>query len=93
MLHLHLPDRTCTIAELCLQLCRHSLLIHRIDCQLQPQPLAHHYVIRDRRFGRSFAGPLLEGLAEHEELNLIVDGQDTGTGDTTKDVGTCTLEE
>ena len=36
---------------------------------------------------------LLEGLAEHQDLHLIVDGQDTGTGDTTENVGTCTLEE
>ena len=35
---------------------------------------------------------LLEGLAEHEELGLVVDGQDTGTGNTTEDVGTSTLE-
>lgn len=36
---------------------------------------------------------LLEGLAEHEELSLVVDGQDTSTGNTTEDVGTSTLEE
>jgi hypothetical protein len=36
---------------------------------------------------------LLEGLAEHQDLHLIVDGQHTGTGDTTEDVGTGTLEE
>ena len=36
---------------------------------------------------------LLEGLAVHEELGLVVDGQDTGTGNTTEDVGTSTLEE
>ena len=36
---------------------------------------------------------LLEGLAEHEELGLVVDGQDTSTGNTTEDVGTSTLEE
>ena len=36
---------------------------------------------------------LLEGLAEHEELGLVVDGQDTGTGNTTEDVGTSTLAE
>merc|ERR1719282_1479185 len=35
----------------------------------------------------------LEGLAEHEELDLVVDGQDTSAGNTTKDVGTGTLEE
>lgn len=35
----------------------------------------------------------LELLAEEEELGLVVDGQDTGTGNTTEDVGTSTLEE
>jgi hypothetical protein len=35
----------------------------------------------------------LEGLAEHEELNLIVDGEHTSTGDTTQNVSTSTLEE
>merc|ERR1719282_1218588 len=35
----------------------------------------------------------LEGLAEHEELDLVVDGQDTSAGNTTEDVGTSTLEE
>lgn len=38
-------------------------------------------------------GAALEGLSEKEELELIVDGQDTSTGDTTEDVGTGTLEE
>ena len=36
---------------------------------------------------------LLEGLSEDKELHLVVDGQDTGTGNTTEDVGTSTLEE
>jgi hypothetical protein len=36
---------------------------------------------------------LFEGLAEEDQLHLIVDGQDTGTGNTTENVGTCTLEE
>ena len=35
----------------------------------------------------------LELLAEHEELDLVVDGEHTSTGDTTEDVGTGTLEE
>ncbi len=35
----------------------------------------------------------LELLAEHEQLGLVVDGEHTGTGDTTENVGTCTLEE
>jgi hypothetical protein len=32
-------------------------------------------------------------LAEHELLHLVVEGQDTGTGNTSEDVGTGTLEE
>ena len=43
-----------------------------------------------RRFG---ASRLFELLAEHEELRLIVDGEHTGTSDTTENVGTSTLEE
>ena len=35
----------------------------------------------------------LEGLAEHKELDLIVDRKHTGTSDTTEDVGTSTLEK
>jgi hypothetical protein len=36
---------------------------------------------------------LLELLAEQDELDLVVDGEHTGTGNTTEDVGTSTLEE
>ena len=39
------------------------------------------------------ASCLFEGLAEEDDLELIVDGQDTSTGDTTENVGTSTLEE
>ena len=39
------------------------------------------------------SGSTLELLAKHEELSLIVDGEHTGTGDTTQDVGTGTLEQ
>ena len=35
----------------------------------------------------------LEGLAEHEQLNLVVDRKHTSTGDTTENVGTSTLEQ
>ncbi len=42
-----------------------------------------------RRLTRS----TLELLAEHDKLGLVVDGQDTGTGNTTENVGTSTLEE
>ena len=36
---------------------------------------------------------LFEGLAEEEDLELIVDGEHTSTGNTTENVGTGTLEE
>lgn len=36
---------------------------------------------------------LFEGLAEQEDLHLVVDGQHTSTSNTTEDVGTSTLEE
>lgn len=39
------------------------------------------------------AGATLEGLAEHEDLELVIDRQDTSAGNTTEDVGTGTLEE
>lgn len=42
---------------------------------------------------KRLAGTTLEGLSEEEELELIVDGQHTSTGDTTEDVGTSTLEQ
>lgn len=42
---------------------------------------------------RNLARATLEGLAEEDDLELVVDGQDTSTGDTTEDVGTSTLEE
>ena len=35
----------------------------------------------------------LVGLAEHEELDLVVDRQHTGTGNTTEDISTSSLEE
>jgi len=36
---------------------------------------------------------LLEGLAEHQDLQLIVDGEHTSTSNTTQDVSTRTLEQ
>ena len=42
---------------------------------------------------RHLAGATLEGLSKEKELELVVDGQHTGAGDTTQDVGTSTLEE
>lgn len=35
----------------------------------------------------------LEGLAEHEQLDLVVNRKHTSTSDTTEDVGTSTLEQ
>jgi len=53
----------------------------------QPRsPATHYYVNR-------LTGSTLELLSEHKQLHLVVDGQDTSTGDTTKNVGTSTLEE
>jgi hypothetical protein len=46
-----------------------------------------------RRQGSRLTGSTLELLAEEEKLGLVVDGQDTGTGNTTENVGTGTLEE
>ncbi len=48
---------------------------------------------RRSRRARRLAGTALEGLAEHEKLNLVIDGQNTSTGNTTEDVSTGTLEE
>jgi len=45
------------------------------------------------REGRRLTGSTLVLLAEEDELGLVVDGQDTGTGNTTENVGTSTLEE
>jgi hypothetical protein len=42
---------------------------------------------------RRLTGATLELLSEENELDLIVDGQDTGTGDTTENVGTSSLEK
>jgi hypothetical protein len=43
--------------------------------------------------GRRLTRSTLELLAEHDELHLVVDGEHTGTGNTTENVGTSTLEE
>jgi hypothetical protein len=39
------------------------------------------------------AGAALELLAEEDQLHLVVDGQHTGAGNTTEDVGTSSLEQ
>lgn len=39
------------------------------------------------------AGATLELLSEEQELYLVVDGEHTGTGDATEDVGASPLEQ
>ena len=41
----------------------------------------------------ALAGAALELLAEEDQLDLVVDGEHTSTGDTTEDVGTGSLEQ
>lgn len=45
------------------------------------------------RYEGYLTGTALEGLSEEKDLELIVDGEHTSTGDTTENVGTSTLEE
>lgn len=63
----------------------------------EPSPISLCCIIADLvqwlRESKHLAGSTLEGLSEEEELELIVDGQDTSTGDTTENVGTSTLEQ
>jgi len=56
---------------------------------IQHPPPPATYCVAIGRLSRS----TLELLAEHEKLGLVVDGEHTGTGNTTEDVGTSTLEE
>jgi hypothetical protein len=58
--------------------------------------ISFHHIHSDlgyREEGRRLTRSTLELLAEHDKLGLVVDGQDTGTGNTTENVGTSTLEE
>ena len=50
----------------------------------------HHLLLHPQVYSTT---SLFEGLAEEDDLELIVDGQNTSTGNTTEDVGTGTLEE
>lgn len=59
------------------------------DYLLPPHELGFGGIVQGRRLTRS----TLELLAEHEELGLVVDGEHTGTGNTTENVGTSTLEK
>ena len=64
-------------------------------CLDRAQQLAGHVVhlCRTRSFIERLARSTLEGLAEHEQLDLVIDGKHTGTGNTTENVGTSTLEQ
>ena len=78
--------------------------MHHTDPVYLPQvshPTQHHF---SNIYAQIFpvekeiaAGPLarssLELLAEHKELSLVVDGEHTGTSDTTENVGSSTLEQ
>lgn len=57
----------------------------------RPRSVSAHTILLWRV--RRLTGTALEGLSEEEKLDLVVDGQHTGTGDTTENVGTSTLEE
>jgi len=49
--------------------------------------------MRIKKPGYGLTGTTLEFLAEEDQLDLIVEGKDTSTSDTTEDVGACTLEQ
>lgn len=83
------------------------LPIGLFECSIQfatthaSQPLGRDYLLPphkprfgvSKKKGRRLTRSTLELLAEHEKLGLVVDGQDTSTGNTTENVGTSTLEE
>ena len=65
-----------------------------------PRPLTRDYLLPPHKLGfggieegRRLTRSTLELLAEHDELHLVVDGEHTGTGNTTENVGASTLEE
>jgi len=58
----------------------------------QPQ-LSFSWVSGGKNEARRLTRSTLVLLAEEEKLGLVVDGEHTGTGNTTEDVGTSTLEE
>ena len=51
-----------------------------------------HLCLNARSFVVHLTRSTLEGLAEHEQLDLVVDRKYTSTSDTTEDIGTGTLE-
>lgn len=79
-----IPEHQCTPRLL--------YLVSTISSGMQTVPC---FVLFRRRLdlAKARASRLFELLAEHEELDLVVDGQHTSTGDTTENVGTSTLEE
>lgn len=56
----------------------------------RPPPFSENGINQN---GSELINRLFELLAEEDELDLVVDGQDTSTSDTTEDVSTSTLEE
>lgn len=56
----------------------------------RPPPFSENGISRN---GSKLVNRLFVLLAEEDELDLVVDGQDTSTSDTTENVSTSTLEE
>lgn len=72
----------------------HRLTIHKLDqAMIIPFPQTGGLNINRLDERNCLARATLELLAEEQELNLVVDRQDTSTGNTTEDVSTSTLEE
>ena len=67
-------------------------LHHRLILEPVPPHMINHSP-RNCTSRATLSTRLLEGLAEHEKLGLVVDGEYTSTGDTTEDISTSTLEE
>lgn len=70
-----------------------GLLSSSAVVQSVTDPITTSYSIQVCKGLRRLARSTLEGLAEHEDLELVVDGQDTSTGNTTENVGTSTVEQ
>jgi len=74
-----------------MDVCNNFHLPHHLPHHQHPPP--HHYQLPPTYNLYYRYHSLLEGLSEHQDLHLIVDGQHTSTSDTTENVGTRTLEE
>jgi len=74
---------------------RHLHLMQRVSHAAKRLSVGHLIRGNRNRSGRegNLARATLELLSEEEQLDLVVDGEHTSTGDTTEDVGTGTLEE